>query len=198
MLRCPFNNFSKCDGSCPFSMPDFAGCKIATSLTAIEGIVRGIGERVGKMHMEQVTTNAHLTALRTPELLAEDVCEDVSDTKRRHDPRSYLVNESRGAGKGRAYRISVSESDADGVIGTIGDKADIFVIRKPVPKIILSPGDEVTVSRNGRRLRISPGNKQSQLADAFGVHDRVYLEAGFDNGIVTLTADGDVYDEGEM
>lgn len=123
---------------------------------------------------------------------------DVADGNRGHDPRSYLVNESRGAGKGRAYRISVSESDADGVIGTIGDKADIFVIRKPVPKIILSPGDEVTVSRNGRRLRISPGNKQSQLADAFGVHDRVYLEAGFDNGIVTLTADGDVYDEGEM
>lgn len=57
MLRCPFNNFSKCDGSCPFSMQDFASCRLATALIAIEGIARG-------QVAQATTTNAHLVEVK--------------------------------------------------------------------------------------------------------------------------------------
>lgn len=57
MLRCPFNNFSKCDGSCPFSMQDFTSCRLATALIAIEGICRG-------QVAQATTTNAHLVEVK--------------------------------------------------------------------------------------------------------------------------------------
>ena len=45
MLRCPFNGFSKCDGSCPFSTDNFNSCRLASGLIAIEGLARGIHEQ---------------------------------------------------------------------------------------------------------------------------------------------------------
>lgn len=67
MLRCPFNNFSKCDGSCPFSTDNFNECRIAGLLIALEGQSRG--------QLAQIATaNAHMVELKAMvEGLAERV-----------------------------------------------------------------------------------------------------------------------------
>lgn len=42
MIRCPFNNFTKCNADCPFSTDDMTRCDLQRSLAAIEGVARGI------------------------------------------------------------------------------------------------------------------------------------------------------------
>lgn len=42
MVRCPFNNFSKCNGECPFAEDKATRCGLQRGLAAIEGVARGI------------------------------------------------------------------------------------------------------------------------------------------------------------
>ena len=45
-IRCPFNNFSKCNPHCPFSTTGLDACSIASRLIAIEGKVEGMLQHV--------------------------------------------------------------------------------------------------------------------------------------------------------
>lgn len=42
MIRCPFNNFGKCNNECPFAEDDATRCGLQRGLAVIEGVVRGI------------------------------------------------------------------------------------------------------------------------------------------------------------
>ena len=57
MIRCPFNGFSKCNGSCPFSMENLSSCLLASQLSVAVGQLRGI-------HQQTVNTNAQMNGLR--------------------------------------------------------------------------------------------------------------------------------------
>lgn len=195
MIRCPFNNFSKCDGSCPFSMPDFSGCRLATSMTAIEGIVRGISERTQKMHIEQVNTNAHLAEVNLH--LDGGVpgnTETKSMRKRIHDPRSYLRNEKRN-GKDN-YCIYLSESDSEAAISMFGESVEVSLIEKPNLRIILSPGDSFTIStkQKTKRATIYISSYTSRIVSLFGPDSYVFLKTNISDGLMMLMGDGDVLD----
>ena len=54
MLRCPFNGFSKCDGSCPFSTENFKTCQLATNLLTLVGALRGVHEQLREVNSHLV------------------------------------------------------------------------------------------------------------------------------------------------
>lgn len=194
MLRCPFNNFSKCDGSCPFSMPDFSGCRLATSMTAIEGIVRGISERTQKMHVEQVNTNAHLAEVNR--LLDDGVLvggvRDESDGQskkpaRIRDPRTYIRKEST-----QRFCLYLSVEDTEDVAGMFGASATAVIIPKPNPRIMIVPGNANAILMKKRSNRGTINFKSACTSDvesAFGEHRYIFLRSIVDDGIMTLTLD---------
>ena len=63
MLRCPFNNFSKCDGSCPFSEDNFNSCLLATNGNMTAGRLMGTLNRLDDLKKDVARVNAALTAI---------------------------------------------------------------------------------------------------------------------------------------
>ena len=196
MIRCPFNNFSKCDGSCPFSMPDFTGCRLATALVAIEGAAKG-------MHAQVVTTNAHLTDVRdkldgiasAPELV-DDGIEGKATRKRgnkaKHPERSYLIFLLRSASVGQPKAvIALNEEHAALAIDTIGETC-AYVINEADKSIVLMRGEKNKIYRNGTHFTISAQSDGSRLVGMFPDCRHVYLDVEAFAGMLVLRPTGEV------
>lgn len=196
MIRCPFNNFSKCDGSCPFSMPDFTGCRLATALVAIEGATKGT-------HAQVVTTNAHLTDVRDkldgiasapePEPV-DDGIERKAHRKRghnaKHPDRSYLVFTARNARYGQPrVVIALNEEHAALAIGTLGETC-AYAINDADKSIVLMRGETNKIFRNGTHFSISVQSDGSRLAGLFPDCRHVYLDAEAFAGMLVLRPTG--------
>lgn len=172
MLRCPFNNFSKCDGSCPFSMPDFAGCRIATALAAIEGQTRGA-------HAQLVTVNAHLADMRTA---------DVDDAPRTGGRGSkptrpdecYVTRVNRAAADTERSQpclaLSMNPETAEAVLAALGETVS-YSFDGRSGAIILTPGSDRKLIKTGDLWRryISIQSDGRRIADALGEHRHVYM-----------------------
>ena len=65
MVRCPFNNFSKCNNECPFAEDDATRCGLQRGMAAIEGVVRGIHANAS------VTKNHAIMASQSAEAVAK-------------------------------------------------------------------------------------------------------------------------------
>lgn len=196
MIRCPFNNFSKCDGSCPFSMPDFTGCRLATALVAIEGASKG-------MHAQVVTTNAHLTDVRdkldgiaSATELVDDGIEGkaprIRGHKVKHPECSYLTFSLRSAKVGQPKAvIALNEEHAALAIGTLGETC-AYVINDADKSIVLMRGETNKIYRNGTHFAISAQSDGSRLVGLFPDCRHVYLDAEAFAGMLVLRPTGEV------
>ena len=189
MLRCPFNNFSKCDGSCPFSMPDFVSCRLSTALIAIEGVCRG-------QLAQAVTTNAHLTELRG--MVEEMHAEPDAEKERKQLQRAskmdacYLYRCERKDGTVE-MEISLNNDATARVLESFGTKVDVLVVQS-TKTFIIAPGTRFTVSKNsgGCRSSVSVGRNRGAIEMAFGKAHYTYLEPTFEGGMLRLTVTGEV------
>ena len=190
MIRCPFNNFSKCEGSCPFSMPDFTGCRLATALVAIEGATKG-------MHAQVVTTNAHLTDVRdkldgitsAPEPV-DDGIEGKATRKRgykvKHPERSYLVFSHSNSRVGQ-QKVVMALNEEHGALATdtLGETC-AYVINDADKSIVLMRGETNKIFRNGAHFCISMQSDGSRLVNLFPDCRHVYFDAEVAAGMLVL------------
>ena len=199
MIRCPFNNFSKCDGSCPFSMPDFVSCRIATALIAIEGQTRGIHEQVD-------TVNAHLVELKDADsgaLPADGASDGPELGKRGHRARypdaTYLVFKARGA-NGSALRgqpevmLVLNSEHAAMVLDSVGETCS-YVINAADKSIVLMKGTERKLSTGGgssERRSIYMQKDGQKLVDMFPKARHVYFDVEVFSGMAVLRPNGKV------
>lgn len=197
MIRCPFNNFSKCDGSCPFSMPDFTGCRLATALVAIEGATKGT-------HAQVVTTNAHLTDVRDKlDGITQQPTRPADGTpawrysSRTRGPKytdlSYVtLASSKSKQKGTAY-LTLTEKDASTVIDTIGETCS-YAINKAEGAIVLMRGTDRKVSRTPVAItrKVSMQTDAQLLMKMFPDATHVYFDAEVVAGMVVLRHNGKV------
>lgn len=194
MLRCPFNNFSKCDGSCPFSTPDFAACKLASGLVALEGIARGIEGQARGVHAELVTVNAHLTEMRVDEGEAEG---GMVNRRKSKDPEAcYLIRKALGNGRSD-LRLSLGPSVAKAAEEAFGERVDVTLLESP-GLVILHKGDGRKMARvkstESDRVSLSLQSYDQRFAEAFGKHRITYMSAEMGEGMLTLKPTGEVED----
>lgn len=192
MLRCPFNNFSKCDGSCPFSMPDFASCRIATALAAIEGQTRGA-------HAQLVTVNAHLADMR---MAAGDGDEPQADgggrgSRPTRPDECYVTRVNRAAaGTERSQpclALSMNPQTAEAVLAAIGETVSYsFDARSGA--IVLTPGTDRKLIKTGDygRRYISIQSDGRRIADALGDHRHVYMAPTVTDCVAIFRPTGEV------
>lgn len=196
MIRCPFNNFSKCDGCCPFHTADFTTCRLATALVAIEGAAKGI-------HMQITTTNAHLTDVRdkldgitsAPEPVDGDI-EGKATRKRghkaKHPERSYLMFSFRSAKVGQPKAvIALNEEHAALATDILGETC-AYVINDADKSIVLMRGETNKIYRNGTHFAISAQSDGSRLVGLFPDCRHVYLDAEAFAGMLVLSPTGEV------
>lgn len=172
MLRCPFNNFSKCDGSCPFSMPDFAGCRIATALAAIEGQTRGI-------HAQMVTVNAHLADMRMAD--GDDAPRAGGrGSKPTRPDECYVTRVNRVAADTERSQpclaLSMNAATADAVLAAIGETVS-YSFDERSGAIVLTPGPARKLIKTGDagRRYISIQSDGRRIVAALGEHRHVYM-----------------------
>ena len=195
MIRCPFNNFSKCDGSCPFHTADFTTCKLDTNLTAIAGAAKGI-------HMQITTTNAHLTDVRdkldgitsAPEPVDDGIegkATRIRGHKAKHPECSYLMFSFRSASVGQPKAvIALNEEHAALATGTLGETC-AYVINDADKSIVLMRGEKNKIYRNGTHFAISAQSEGLRLVGMFPDCRHVYLDVEAFAGMLVLRPTGE-------
>lgn len=204
MLRCPFNNFSKCDGSCPFSMPDFAGCKLAVLLAQVEGQSRGHLAQLNNVNanLEDVRNKleelgAKLGALGATQVDAPQAPVRKERVNASMPEKSYLLRyRNKSAGRDD-IRLSLDPETTDAVTAEFGTRVDVIIVAAP-PQILVVPGTGLAVTRNHESLAsvcrgaISLNGKRRVIDDTFGTSHYTYLDAKLTDGILRLTPTGEV------
>lgn len=199
MLRCPFNNFSKCDGNCPFSTENFAACKLASLLISIEGLCRG-------QLAQASTTNAHLVEAK--ELLEEmATAPDAPATapelpvQRKHPKKKNRCCVYRNIGTDRTeIRLAVVGDAAAHLRAICGDgrRTDVFFIPSE-RTFLLTPGTsersaKLTTNEASGRTMLSIGMWRSAVEHSIGIHHYAILEPTISDGMLRLVATGEVED----
>lgn len=175
MLRCPFNNFSKCEGACPFSMPDFASCRIATALAAIEGQTRGA-------HAQLVTVNAHLADMRMADGDEPAAAGGGRGSKPTRPDECYVTRVNRVAADTERSQpclaLSINPETTDAVLAAIGETVS-YSFDERSGAIVLTPGAGRKLIRTGDvgRRYISIQSDGRRIAAALGDHRHVYMAA---------------------
>ena len=191
MLRCPFNNFSKCDGSCPFSMPDFTSCRLATALVAIESICKGQAAQV-------VTTNAHLVEVKDKLDALKAIPSDDGDsasqrTKATHLDQPRLMLRTRRSDRPDARLILPGELAAQAT-EAFGDRCSYTITGKG--EVLLFTGEDRKLSTNGTAQSItrsiSMQKDMQKLNVLFPKASVVYLELVSSDGVFRLRPTGEV------
>ena len=189
MLRCPFNNFSKCDGSCPFSMPDFTSCRIATALAALEGQTRGI-------HAQLVTVNAHLADMRMAAGDEEPRTGGRGSKPTRPD-ECYVTRVNRASADTErsqpSFALSMNAATADAVLAAIGETVS-YSFDGRSGAIILTPGTDRKLIKTGDlgRRYISIQSDGRRIADALGEHRHVYMAPTVTDCVAIFRPTGEV------
>lgn len=190
MLRCPFNNFSKCDGACPFSMPDFAGCRIATALAALEGQTRGI-------HAQLVTVNAHLADMRMAAGDEPQAAGGGRGSKPTRPDECYVTRVNRAAADPErsqpSLALSMNATTADAVLAAIGETAN-YSFDGRSGAIVLTPGTARKLIRTGDagRRYISIQSDGRRIVDALGEHRHVYMAPTVTDCVAIFRPTGEV------
>ena len=189
MLRCPFNNFSKCDGSCPFSMPDFAGCKLATSLVAIGGQTQGI-------HARLTTINEQLA--KVMEMIENMGDAGTSEPAGIGGPvrfsGTYLTCKARSSNNSQQpeVRLSLSDDDAAAVLAALGDTVN-YVFNDSDGSILLMRGAMRKLSKapnKGERRSLSLQSDGMRIVNTLGEFKHVGYDVAEFDGIFKLTPNG--------
>ena len=175
MIRCPFNNFSKCDGSCPFSMPDFASCRIATALATIEGQTRGA-------HAQLVTVNAHLADMRMVDGDEPAAAGGGRGSKPTRPDECYVTRINRATADPErsqpSLALSMNAATADAVLDAIGETVS-YSFDERSGAIVLTPGPSRKLIKTGvaGRRYISIQSDGRRIIDALGTHRHIYMAA---------------------
>lgn len=196
MLRCPFNNFSKCDGSCPFSMPDFASCRIATALVALEGQTRGA-------HAQLVTVNAHLADMRTAAGDDETAAGDDAPrtgcrgSRPTRPDECYVTRVNRAAANTErsqpSFALSMNAATADAVLAAIGETVSYSFDERNGAIVLTRGSDRKLIRANeGRRRYISIQSDGRRIIDALGDHRHVYMAPTVTDCVAIFRPTGEV------
>lgn len=207
MLRCPFNNFSKCDGCCPFSTDNFESCLLADAAAAtmgLQGAAKGI-------HQQLLTINALSTRVADATQSNADAIAKLADgleslsfeaapeesqrqlkplTRERRDV-SYLLKRGRNG-----YALMFSSRDAELIKSRFGETVGIAVIPSSNPRIVLYRGATRKFSRDEdtRKASVSVSAYTDELEACFGLHKYVYMQAEVKDGNVELVPTGETRD----
>lgn len=182
MLRCPFNNFSKCDGSCPFSMQDFASCRLATALIAIEGICRG-------QVAQATTTNAHLVEVK--EKLDAIATKDGGESKMRsvcghpEQPRLMLTSANN-------TRLIIPNEEGALMWARLGERVSYSITAHG--EVLVFAGGDRKLSQHGDggdTRSLSMQSDTPRLAALFPDARVVYMKMAEQGGIFRFTPTGE-------
>ena len=194
MLRCPFNNFSKCDGSCPFSTDNFNACKLASLLLTIEGLGRGTVSQL-------VTVNAHLVEVKDRiDALGTHAPESQKPTKRttaKHpDQPRVRLSDLDGGGKGAT--LFIPPDIAERMEDALGRQVSYSVTASG--EILVFAGSDRKLSRHGRNggdagiRSISMQSDATRLAGLYRSARVTYLKLVSDDGVFRFAPTGEVED----
>lgn len=197
MLRCPFNNFSKCDGSCPFSEDNFNSCLLATNGNMAAGRLMGLLNRADDLKKDVARIDSALTTIIG---MLEGI-EVVGEEKPAQRPKKvtpsmrdecYLYRNVKPDGA-VDMRVSLNAEVAALVTEQLGEKVDAALIDS-TKTLVLLPGSSMTVSfmNRGGRASVSIGGLRRRLEATFGTAHYTYLSADFEDGMLKLRATGEV------
>lgn len=200
MIRCPFNNFSKCDGSCPFSMPNFTACGLADDMGSLVGKAAGALAKLERANEDAERILSVLAGIREA---VEDMATAPAPApapagpgpKKLFKPEEpYLRFGQDGKGGETAVLIFPGEH-AETLTGALGEQVDVL-IRGKERRLLLFSGTARQVSRNAttRAVSISLTSGRDQLRDAFGAHRYVFLGMRVTDDFVELTPTGETID----
>lgn len=205
MLRCPFNNFSKCDGSCPFSMPDFTGCKLAVLLTQVEGQSRGQLAQLNNVNANLEDMRAKLEAIGArldAPLPQKGEAPARADQPARND-RSRMATYKdqprvrlKKPGDQSGTTFTVPSPLAATMAGVLGDRCDCAVTGKG--EVLLYEGESKAISLHGGNgatasRTIAIGIEARNLRKLFGEARWIYYKlASSDGGLFRFVPTGEV------
>lgn len=196
MIRCPFNNFSKCDGSCPFSTQDFAACKLASLLIAIEGQSRGQLAQIATANAHLVEVKDKLDALaasRETEEATEDTGTKRAKRASRPDlPRLRIGNVKTGELNAvlvlpRQLGAAATAAFGERVGYTITGNCEVLLYAGKDRKLSTrdSAYDDGTVT-------VAIGAEAARLAEMYPDTRVIYLELVSSDGVFRLKPTGEV------
>lgn len=196
MLRCPFNNFSKCDGSCPFSEDNFNSCLLATNGNATAGRLMGLLNRTDDLKKDVARIDSALTTI----IKMLEGIEVVAEEKPKPKPAKvnpsmrdecFLYRNMKPDGS-VDMRVSLNADTAELVEAHYGKKVDAALIDS-TKTLVLLPGSGVTVSQvRGGRASVSVGALRSRIEATFGTAHYTYLSADLEDGMLKLRPTGEV------
>lgn len=186
MLRCPFNNFSKCDGNCPFSTENFNACKLASALTIIEGLGRS-------QAAQATTTNAHLVEIKEKldALAAGPALADGQDAPRvvcKHPEQPRLM-----LGPNNNIRLIIPNDMGNEVWAALGERASYSITGSG--EVLLYAGEDRKLSTHGTSSKntrsISMQGDVKRLVELFPNTRVAYMRMEAHGGIFRFTPTGE-------
>lgn len=194
MLRCPFNNFSKCDGSCPFSENNFNSCLLATNGNMAAGRLMGLLNRAEDLSKDVARIDSALTTiikmLEGIEVVAEEKPKPAKVNPSMRD-ECFLYRNVK-PDDNIDMRVSLNADTAGLVEAQLGKKVDAALIDS-TKTLVLLPGGGATVSRvRGGRASVSVGALRSRIEATFGTAHYTYLSADLEDGMLKLRPTGEV------
>ena len=194
MIRCPFNNFSKCDGSCPWSQPNFTDCGLRADLAEVNGKTSGIlarlrsaDDRLKELGDILAMTHDAVDALR-PRVEGEN---GVKPRTRIMDERTYIKR--RRDGKLALY---LSVDDTEALRKLAGNRGVGFEAHtRPPPAVYVHAGGTYKLGvKTSGRSEIFASAATDVIDAAFGIHEAVFMASRVEGDSLVLTPDGEVKD----
>lgn len=200
MIRCPFNNFSKCDGSCPFSTANFTHCGLSALLTSLEGQSRGQLAQIATANAHLVEVKEKLDALNQPKADGEQATAAVpmppAARRKASNPDGCYIAQAVKKRDGRIdVRLSLNADMADLVEREFGSNISAMVVGNPAA-IVTCRGNGLKLSRvsDGQRATASLSGQREAILTVFGRHHYIYLDGELANGMLRFTPTGEVED----
>ena len=194
MLRCPFNNFSKCEGACPFSTENFNACKLASLGIAIEGLGRGTVAQLSTVNAHLVEMKGQLEALKPMPTETKDADSGSHRVRPTRADMCYVaISDNITRGHGRNVRISLNDDMTAKAQEMFGERCDVTFVDS-IGLLILSDGDalKLSTSGHGSKSNVSIVPLTSRIERSRGKHHYYYLEPTVEDGAIWLRFTGEV------
>lgn len=208
VLRCPFNNFSKCDGSCPFSMPDFTGCKLSVLLAQVEGQSRGQLAQLNNVNanLEDVRHKLDDLSAKLEEMSAQPDDAPLDDalgrptiTRRKalhQDKPRVLLSWGTGKDNKRRANFTLDPESANAVRLALGDMCGISVTSEL--DVLIYSGDSKKLSGDCKSRLVTLGSLAAPFFERFPGTKYIYYKLASSNGnVFRFVQTGEVEEEEE-
>lgn len=193
MIRCPFNNFSKCDGSCPWSQPNFTDCGLRADLAEVNGKASGILARLSSAddRLKELGDILAMTHDAVDALKAKAPTGCADGTKKQNmrlsDPRSYIRRDS----DGKCF-IYLSLEDSDAIKATGWESVNFETHTRPRPSLYLFEGSTAKVCSTHKSERMRVYLPKGCGEPFVGEHTAAFVTCTFGGDELLIEPDGEV------